>query len=172
MEQQRNESQSAHHPTQAGGQAGGQAAGHAGGAAVPSTEITALLGRGTRFEGKLHFEGRVRIDGVFKGEIKSDDTLVIGDGAEVNAEIDVATVIVRGGVVHGNVRAKDAIEIHSPGKLVGNIHSPSVFIDRGVEFQGSCRMDAVDAAAAVAGPVERASHRAELPTTSAVTPRA
>jgi cytoskeletal protein CcmA (bactofilin family) len=111
---------------------------------LPATEITALLGKGTRFDGKLHFEGRVRIDGTFKGEIKSDDTLVIGDGAEVHAEIDVATVIVRGGVVHGNVRAKNAIEVHAPGKLVGNIHSPSVFIDRGVEFQGSCRMDPIE----------------------------
>ncbi|HVJ89544.1 MAG TPA: polymer-forming cytoskeletal protein [Labilithrix sp.] len=112
--------------------------------ALPATEITALLGRGTRFEGKLFFEGRVRIDGIFNGEIKSDDTLIIGDGAEVHAEIDVATVIVRGGSVHGNVRATQAIEIHSPGKLIGNIHSPSVFIERGVEFQGSCRMDVVD----------------------------
>jgi len=117
---------------------------------LPATEITALLGRGTQFEGKLHFEGRVRIDGVFKGEIRSEDTLIVGDGAEVHAEIDVATVIVRGGVVHGNVRAKVAIEIHAPGKLVGNIHSPSVFIDRGVEFQGSCRMDAVDPNASLA----------------------
>jgi cytoskeletal protein CcmA (bactofilin family) len=106
-------------------------------------EITALLGRGTRFEGKLHFEGRVRIDGQLKGEVKSDDTLIIGDGAEVHAEIDVATVIVRGGIVHGNVRARTSLEIFAPGKLVGNIHSPSIFIDRGVEFQGSCRMDPV-----------------------------
>jgi cytoskeletal protein CcmA (bactofilin family) len=112
--------------------------------ALPATEITALLGRGTRFEGKLFFEGRVRVDGIFKGEIKSDDTLIIGDGAEVHAEIDVATVIIRGGVVHGNVRASQSIEIHAPGKLVGNIQSPSLFIERGVEFQGSCRMDAVD----------------------------
>ena len=117
---------------------------------LPATEITALLGRGTQFEGKLHFQGRVRIDGCFKGEIKSDDTLIIGDGAEVHAEIDVATVIVRGGVVHGNVRAKTAIEIHAPGKLNGNIHSPSVFIDRGVEFHGSCRMDALDGKPATA----------------------
>jgi len=110
-------------------------------ASVNATEITALLGRGTRFEGKLQFEGRVRIDGNFKGEIRSDDTLIIGDGAEIHAEIDVATVIIRGGVVHGNIRAKTALEIHAPGKLVGNIQSPSLFIDRGVEFQGSCRMD-------------------------------
>jgi len=118
--------------------------------ALPATEITALLGRGTQFEGKLAFEGRVRIDGVFKGEIQSEDTLVIGEGAEVHAEVDVATVIVRGGQVHGNIRAKHAIEIHAPGKVIGNIHSPSVFIDRGVEFQGSCRMDPVDGKAAAA----------------------
>ena len=115
--------------------------------ALPATEITALLGRGTRFEGKLYFEGRVRIDGVFKGEIKSDDTLVIGEGAEVHAEIDVATVIVRGGAVHGNVRASTAIEIHAPGRVIGNIHSPSLFIERGVEFQGSCRMDGIESLA-------------------------
>lgn len=121
---------------------------------LPAAEITALLGRGTEFEGKLHFEGRVRIDGVFKGEILSDDTLVIGEGADVHAEIEVATVIVRGGVVHGNIRARTAIELHSPGKMVGNLHSPSLFIDRGVEFQGSCRMDPFDAAVgnAAAGP--------------------
>lgn len=115
------------------------------GSGLPVTEITALLGRGTRFEGKLYFEGRVRIDGVFKGEIKSDDTLIIGDGAEVNAEIDVATLIVRGGIVHGNIKASQSLEIHAPGKVIGNVHSPSLFIERGVEFQGSCRMDAVDA---------------------------
>src|SRR5579863_1682588 len=117
--------------------------------ALPATEITALLGRGTEFEGKLHFEGRVRIDGAFRGEIRSDDTLVIGEGAEVHAEIDVATVIVRGGVVHGNIRARTAIEVHAPGRVVGNLHSPSVLIERGVEFQGSCRMDPVDGPAVV-----------------------
>jgi cytoskeletal protein CcmA (bactofilin family) len=125
---------------------------------LPATEITALLGRGTQFEGKLHFEGRVRIDGVFKGEIKSDDTLVIGEGAEVHAEIDVATVIVRGGIVHGNIRAKSAIEVHAPGKVIGNLHSPSLFIDRGVEFQGSCRMDGIDGKAQAQAPQARPGH--------------
>src|SRR5258708_22770040 len=90
---------------------------------LPATEITALLGRGTQFEGKLHFEGRVRIDGVFKGEIRSDDTLVIGEGAEVHAEIDVATVIVPGGVANGNIRAKTAIQVPAPGKILRNLHS-------------------------------------------------
>jgi cytoskeletal protein CcmA (bactofilin family) len=56
-------------------------------------------------------------------------------------------VIVRGGLVRGNIRAKTAIEIHAPGKMIGNLQSPSLFIDRGVEFQGSCRMDPIGDAA-------------------------
>jgi cytoskeletal protein CcmA (bactofilin family) len=109
-----------------------------------STEITALLGRGTRFEGKLSFDGCVRIDGAFNGEIRSDDTLIIGEGADIHAEIDVATVIVRGGEFHGNIRSKTAIEIYAPGRVVGNLHSPQISIERGASFQGQCRMDAVE----------------------------
>jgi cytoskeletal protein CcmA (bactofilin family) len=113
---------------------------------LPSTEITALLGRGTEFDGKLEFEGRVRIDGTFKGEIRSEDTLVIGEGAVVTAEIEVATVIVKGGIVHGNIRARTSIELYAPGRVIGNLHSPSLFIERGVVFQGNCRMDGAEGA--------------------------
>lgn len=109
-----------------------------------AAEITALLGRGTRFEGKLSFDGCVRIDGAFTGEIRSDDTLIIGEGAQIQAEIDVATVIVRGGEFQGNIRAKTAIEMYAPGKVVGNLHSPQISIERGVNFQGQCRMDPVE----------------------------
>jgi len=103
-------------------------------------EITALLGKGTRFEGTLRFEGRVRIDGFFKGEIIGDDTLVIGEGAEVQATITVGTLIVRGGIVTGDVTARVSFEMHAPSKLTGNIESPSIFMDRGTTFEGSCRM--------------------------------
>lgn len=111
---------------------------------VQPSEITALLGRGTHFDGKLRFDGVVRIDGSFSGEIRSEDTLIVGEGAEIRANVTVATVIVRGGTVIGDIRAKVAVEVHAPAKVVGNIHSPSLFIDRGVAFEGTCRMDAVE----------------------------
>jgi cytoskeletal protein CcmA (bactofilin family) len=114
---------------------------------LPATEITALLGRGTRFEGKLCFDGRVRIDGKFKGEILSDDVLVIGEGAEVEAEIDVATVIIKGGVLTGNVRAAQSIELYVPARVVGTLHSPQIFMDKGVHFSGTCTMAPLDSEA-------------------------
>ena len=51
--------------------------------------------------------------------------------------------MISGGVVHGNIRARSSVEVHAPARVVGNIHSPSLFIDRGVAFEGTCRMDAV-----------------------------
>jgi cytoskeletal protein CcmA (bactofilin family) len=114
-------------------------------AALSGAELTALLGRGTSFEGKLYFTGRLRIDGHFRGEIRSEDVLVIGEGAEISAEIDVGTVIVRGGTVTGNIRARSAIELYVPACIVGNLWSPSIFIDRGVKVEGSCTMAPVEA---------------------------
>src|SRR5262247_1768235 len=104
-------------------------------------EITTLLGRGASFEGKLTFEGTVRIDGRFRGEVFSDDTLVIGEGAMVEAEIDVGEIIIQGNVV-GNVTARRSIEIHAPGRVKGDLHTPSLQIDKGVIFEGRSFMEA------------------------------
>ncbi len=109
--------------------------------ALPATEITALLGRGTHFEGKLHFSGRVRIDGSFQGHIRSADTLIVGEGAEVDAEIDVGTIIIKGGVVRGAIRASNSVELYVPAQVSGDIHSPEVFMDKGVQFSGKCTME-------------------------------
>lgn len=103
-------------------------------------EINTLLGRGTSFEGKLTFEGTVRIDGRLTGEIFSDDILVIGEGAEVKAKIEVGTLIVEG-TVEGNVRASRLIELHAPARFRGNLETPQLFIDKGVIFEGNCKME-------------------------------
>jgi cytoskeletal protein CcmA (bactofilin family) len=101
-------------------------------------ELTALLGRGTRFDGKLHFEGRVRIDGTFRGEIRSDGILIIGEGADVHADIGVGTLIVKGGTLKGSVQAQNAIELHVPAQVTGPLRAPEIFIDKGVKFSGEC----------------------------------
>ncbi len=103
-------------------------------------EIQALLGRGTAFEGILSFEGRVRIDGRFTGKVFSEGILILGDGAEVEAEIEVGTLIVRGGTLRGNVIARQLIEIHAEGAVHGDITAPQIDIDKGCVFEGKCTM--------------------------------
>ncbi|MBI4508823.1 MAG: polymer-forming cytoskeletal protein [Deltaproteobacteria bacterium] len=105
-------------------------------------EINTLLGRGSEFEGKLTFEGTVRIDGKLSGEVFSDDVLVVGEGAELHAEIDVGEIIIQGLIV-GNIRAKRSVEIHAPGRIRGDITTPILQIDKGVVFEGRCSMESV-----------------------------
>jgi cytoskeletal protein CcmA (bactofilin family) len=105
-------------------------------------EINTLLGKGSEFEGKLTFEGTVRVDGKLSGEVFSDDVLVVGEGAEVHAEIDIGEIIIQGQVV-GNIRARRSVEIHAPGKVRGDITTPSLQIDKGVIFEGKCFMEGV-----------------------------
>jgi cytoskeletal protein CcmA (bactofilin family) len=109
-------------------------------AAKPATtEITTLLGRGAAFDGRLRFEGTVRIDGKFKGEV-SGDTLVIGEDARVEAKLDVGEVIIRGTIV-GDIKATRLIEIQASGRVKGDLTTPTLQIDKGAIFDGRAIME-------------------------------
>lgn len=104
-------------------------------------EINAVLGRGSAFEGKLTFEGTVRIEGKFTGEIHTGDTLVIGEGAEVQAEVFAGSIVVSGGQVTGNLHARTLIELERGARVRGNLETPALKIEKGVVFVGSCKME-------------------------------
>jgi len=107
-----------------------------------SNELNAFLGKGCIYEGKLTFEGRVRIDGKFTGEIFSNDTLEIGPDAELEAEVDCATVVIAGRV-NGNITARGRCDLRAPAVVLGNITSPIITMDEGVRFDGELRMTGV-----------------------------
>jgi len=110
-----------------------------------SGDLNALLGRGSEFEGKLTFEGTVRIDGKFTGTIVTNDVLVIGEGAKVNAEISCGSVIVHG-EINGNVKAKSAVELHHPARMRGNVETPSLMVEKGGVFEGQSKMEGIEKA--------------------------
>jgi cytoskeletal protein CcmA (bactofilin family) len=107
-----------------------------------------LLGEGCEFEGKLTFKGTVRIDAKFKGSILSNDVLIVGEHARIDAEITCGTVVVHG-EVNGNIKAKTAVELHHPAKVRGNVETPSLVVEKGVFLQGEMKMENLDKAAPV-----------------------
>ena len=106
-------------------------------------QINAFFGNDTDFEGKLSFSGAVRIDGSFKGEISTKGTLIVGETADIEADIHASKIIVSG-KVRGSVVAEKKIEAHAPGKIIGNIQAPTITIDEGFVFEGNCRMKKQD----------------------------
>lgn len=108
---------------------------------VPATHsaVSGVIEYGCEFEGKLCFQGTVRIGGTFRGEIYTPDTLIVGEGARVHGTIEAGTVIISG-EVNATVRARHRVEIHHPAVFRGDIQTPSLSVDEGVIFEGSSKM--------------------------------
>lgn len=102
-------------------------------------EISGFLDEGTSFNGELTFRNTMRIDGKFKGSIKSKNVLIVGETAEIDGEVEVSNVSING-KVSGKIVAEKKIEIHSKGKVYCDIDTPKLVIEDGAFFQGECNM--------------------------------
>ena len=106
--------------------------------------LTAFIDQGSSFEGKLSFKDTVRIDGHFTGEISSENTLIIGETGEIEANIRSKTVIISGSV-SGDVVAGTKVVLHKSARMQGNIESPSLMMEEGAAFNGQISMPLPDA---------------------------
>jgi cytoskeletal protein CcmA (bactofilin family) len=87
----------------------------------------------------LSFEGAVRIDGKFTGQIRGEGMIIVGEKGKVQAEIEAGVVMVRG-EVHGIIRAKNRIEAYAPARIFGDLHAPVLVFGEGVIFEGTSHM--------------------------------
>ena len=108
--------------------------------------VQAHLGKGSKVEGKLTFEGSVKIDGCIEGEVQAQQAVIVGETAVINAQINAETVVVKGKVT-GDITARKQVELRSPAKLTGNITTPSLVIHEGVLFEGHCSMGGAESKA-------------------------
>lgn len=103
------------------------------------TQINGFIGKGVTLNGKLGFEGTVRIDGSFEGEIDAGGILIVGEEGKIQARIKVDTAIVCG-EVRGEIEALTRVELKAPSRVYGNIKTPRLVIGDGVLFYGTSIM--------------------------------
>ena len=126
---------------------------------IEKSEIKAFLGPGSQFEGKLVFNEIVRLDGAFRGEVTSHDTLIVGESADIQADVQVGTLILSG-KFKGNVKAKSRVELRAPANVDGAIETPALSVEDGVILNGTIIMTTGEAASAsVVKPVEEAAKK-------------
>lgn len=108
-------------------------------------QISSFIGKGVHFEGNLRFNGSVKIDGFFKGEIRAPEGhLIVGDSSTIEADIDVASILCSG-EIHGKMTAHKRITVRVPGKVFGDIQAPTIVIEEGVCLEGTCKTTATPA---------------------------
>src|SRR5256885_432550 len=102
-------------------------------------DLGAYIDEGSEIEGTYTFSGTVMLNGKFKGDIQSTDTLIVGERGVVNARISAGVVRIHGEVV-GSVLATERVELRGHARVFGDLDAPIVVMDEGVLFEGQCRM--------------------------------
>jgi cytoskeletal protein CcmA (bactofilin family) len=102
--------------------------------------LSGFVGNGTTLQGEASFKGMLRVDGHLSGQVKSEGgTLIIGNNGQVDADVEVAVATIHG-TVNGDIIASQRLELGRAAKVNGNIQTPSLVIEQGAVFEGSCRM--------------------------------
>ncbi|NOY57912.1 MAG: polymer-forming cytoskeletal protein [Calditrichaeota bacterium] len=104
-----------------------------------SGELNTILGKGTKFEGKISVQHSLRVDGRFEGDIDTTDTLVIGKEGEVIGNTKVKDLVI-GGKLNGTVVAQGKIVLESKSEFRGEMRTNKLVIDEGAIFEGKCSM--------------------------------
>lgn len=104
-----------------------------------ASRVNSVIGKGTEFEGTIRTRETFRVEGLVKGHIISEGTLIIGNGGKVDGRIDAADILV-GGEAYGELYATNKVEANSSGRIYGNIHTKSLIVDERAIFEGTCEM--------------------------------
>jgi cytoskeletal protein CcmA (bactofilin family) len=113
---------------------------------IKDGSLSGFVGSGTVITGEASFKSMLRVDGRFSGRINSTGgTLIVGSGGQVDANIEVAVATIHG-IVNGDIVSSDRVELGRAAKLTGNIQTPTLVIEQGAVFEGSCKMTQAKAA--------------------------
>jgi cytoskeletal protein CcmA (bactofilin family) len=106
----------------------------------PTATAKNVLSSDVEIKGNLKFGGELSFEGKLEGEIASDGTLLVGEGAVINGNVNVSSIVVRGKIT-GNVSAKDKIELKTKAEVFGDIRAAKLAIEEGVTFVGKTEVN-------------------------------
>lgn len=101
--------------------------------------MSGFLDVGSAFKGELSFKDTIRIDGKFEGSIRAGKTLVIGESAEVDAQIEVTNISVSGHL-RGSVRNAERVELLETARCECDLNTKILMVEEGAVFEGQCSM--------------------------------
>ncbi len=98
-----------------------------------------VIDQGCEFNGHLTFGGTLILNGKFRGDVLSSDTLIVGEAGELHADVQVGVAILSG-QISGHISARESVEIKGTARITGDILTPVLVLEEGVIFNGRCKM--------------------------------
>jgi len=109
------------------------------GSAPKPDYLETIIGKDSEFKGTVSSAAGLRIDGKMEGQVLNSGDVIIGDSAEVTADVKGRNVIVSG-LIRGNIEAIGRIEITSTGRVEGDIKTGVLIVSEGGKFSGKSDM--------------------------------
>jgi len=103
------------------------------------SDLNGFLDSGSHLQGELRFEASFRVDGKLTGTVRSEGDLIVGESGEIEGEVQAGQVFVSG-TVRGTIRASRKIQIAPSGKVFAELDTPSLIVEDGATFEGTCAM--------------------------------
>lgn len=104
-----------------------------------SMVVSNIIYETTKLKGDFVLDTVLRIDGEFSGKIKSSSKVLIGEKGKAYCDIE-AEIVEIGGILKGNVKAKEKIHLFSTGIVEGNLEAPRVILEEGVTYNGEIKV--------------------------------
>jgi len=104
-----------------------------------SKSRTTVISQGTVIKGEISSNDSIMIDGQVEGNVTVKNTVTIGKSGRISANVTATTLQIYGKII-GDVIASEKVCIEHSGSVEGNIHSPKLMISEGAHFKGNIDM--------------------------------
>lgn len=104
-----------------------------------SNEAGTYIGAEAFIKGDVNVPHSMRLDGRIQGQINVSDTLMVGQGGQIDGNIQSRSVVIAGRVI-GTVTATDKITMDSTAVMTGDLTCSKLVIQEGAVFDGQTRM--------------------------------
>ena len=100
----------------------------------------ANLASDVEVKGTIKFDGTMRVDGRFDGEMITDKgDLVVGTTGIVNATVKVRSAVIEGRV-GGKIIASNKVELKQKSHIIGDLQTKTLVVEEGVVLVGKCNV--------------------------------
>jgi cytoskeletal protein CcmA (bactofilin family) len=127
-----------------------------------SARQTAVIGRSMRIKGEIHSEEDLVIDGEVEGTLELRGRLTLGSTGKVTANVR-ATEVVIAGALRGNVDASEKVILRAGAHIVGDVKTASIVIEDGAFFKGGIDIALPEKAKAAGSAMTTEAPRAQTP---------
>lgn len=109
--------------------------------AFPARSDASVISHDAVWEGDLRTNGSLHVHGTVKGTLEATENVYIAEEADVDATVTAENVVI-GGLVKGTIHCSARFEALATGRVLADVHAPSIVIHEGATMRGQFQMKA------------------------------